>query len=309
MVSSRGLSQAHDETYIVDEFITSRDALAWLLKNEHIRDAFTRNQADFLNRYPPIFGRDSEENLFRYYQKMVSSEVNESTGLSTISVVAFTPEDAQRVAAALLRAAEALINRLNERSEADAVNIAERAVAEAHREMDDVEERLKDYRSKAGFVDAARENTSEMQTVTRLSTEIAQMRAELQREIEVTPGSPAIEATRAKIGAYQSELDRRRAQITGGDASIASRTSGYDELVFEKTLAEKAWASAEASRVAARANATRQHLYLQTVVEPNSPDVARYPRRMLYLIITAVAAGMAFSIVRTLRQFAIEHAL
>ena len=258
---------------------------------------------------PPFLGRDTRETFFRYYKNMISSELEESTGISTIYVVAFTPEDAQRITGALLRAAEALINRLNERSETDAVNLAEKAVVDARAQMDDVERRLKDYRAKAGFVDATRENTSEMQTVTRLSTELAQMRAELQREQVMTPAGPAIEALRAKISGYQSELDRRRSSIAGGDASIASRMSGYDELVFEKALVEKAWSTAETSRMAARANAARQHLYLQTIVEPSAPDVPRYPRRMLDLILTAVVAMMAFSMVRTLRQFAVEHAL
>lgn len=309
MVSSRGLSQAHDETYVVDEFIGSRDALSWLVQHENLREVFARPQADFINRYPSLFGRENRESLYRYYKTMISSEVEESTGISTIDVVAFTPEDAQRLATALLHASENLVNRLNERSETDAVNIAEKAVADARRQMDDVERRLKDYRAKVGFVDAQKEDTAEMQTVTRLSTQLAQMQAEYRRALSLTPGGPAVEALKTKIAAYQSEVDRRKSSIAGGDSSIASRMSGYDELVFEKGLVEKAWSNAEASRMAARASASRQHLYLQTVVDPSAPDVPRYPRRILYFILTAVVAGMAFSIVKTLRQFAVEHAL
>jgi capsular polysaccharide transport system permease protein len=97
--------------------------------------------------------------------------------------------------------------------------------------------------------------------------------------------------------------------MAGDNASIASNMGGYDELVFEKTIAEKAWSAAETARIAARANSERQHLYLQAVVDPNTPDVATYPRRWLYLALTALVAGVAFSIVRALRQFAMEHTL
>jgi capsular polysaccharide transport system permease protein len=309
MVESRGLSKAKDETFVVGKYIESRDALDWLIRNEDLRSVFGRPEADFVNRFPNFFTRDSRESYYKYYRRMVSSDIDESTGISTISVIAFTPEDAYRLSSALLRSAEDLINRINERAERDAVGYADKDVVRAHERVADVEQRLKQFRSEVGFVDAQRESAAALQTITRLSTELAQIRTSLQQQQALTPNSPALASLSEKAKSYQDEITRRKSAVAGDSASIASKMDTYDGLMLEKTIAEKALASAENNRLSAQQSATQQHLYLQTVVEPNMADIPTYPRRILYFILTLVCSSTIFIIIRNLRQFAYEHAL
>lgn len=309
MVESRGLSKAKDETFVVGKYVESRDALDWLIRNEDLRSVFSRPEADFLNRFPNFFTRDTRESYYKYYKHMVTSDIDESTGISTISVIAFTPEDAHRLSSALLRSAEDLINRINERAERDAVGYADKDVARAHDRVAEVEQRLKLFRSEAGFVDAQHESAAAMQTITRLSTELAQIRTSLQQQQALTPGSPALASLREKAKSYHDEILRRKLAIAGDNASIASKMDTYDGLMLEKTIAEKALASSENNRLMAQQSATQQHLYLQTVVEPNMADIPTYPRRFLYFLLTFVCASTIFVIIRHMRQFAYEHAL
>ncbi|WP_294535477.1 hypothetical protein [uncultured Rhodoblastus sp.] len=309
MVESRGLSKAKDETFVVGKYIESRDALDWLIRNEDLRSVFSRPEADFVNRFPNFFTRDTRESYYKYYRRMVTSVIDESTGISTISVVAFTPEDAQRLAAALLRSAEDLINRINERAERDAVGYADKDVVRTHERVADVEHRLKLFRSEAGFVDAQHESAAALQTITRLSTELAQIQTSLQQHQTLTPDSPALASLREKAKSYQDEILRRKLATAGDNVSIASKMDTYDELMLEKMIAEKALASAENNRLMAQQSATQQHLYLQTVVEPNVADIPTYPRRFLYFLLTFVCSVTIFVIIRNMRQFAYEHAL
>ena len=309
MVESRGLSKAKDETFVVGKYIELRDALDWLIRNENLRSVFSRPEADFLNRFPNFFTRDTRESFYNYYKHMVSSDIDESTGISTISVIAFTPEDAYRLSAALLRSAEDLINRINERAQGDAVGYADKDVVRAHDKVADVEQRLKLFRSEAGFVDAQRESAAALETITRLSTELAQIRTNLQQHQALTPDSPALASLREKAKSYQDEIMRRKLAIAGDNVSIASKMDTYDGLMLEKTIAEKALASAENNRLIAQQSATQQHLYLQTVVEPNMADIPTYPRRFRYFLLTLLCCVTIFAIIRNMRQFAYEHAL
>lgn len=309
MVESRGLSKAKDETYVIGEYIESRDALDWLLKKENLRGVFNRSEADFLNRFPNFFTHDTRENFYKYYKRMVRSDIDDSTGISTISVVAFTPQDGQRITAALLRSAEDLINRMNERAERDSVGYADKDVERAERRVADAELRLKLFRNQAGFVDAQHESAAALQTITRLSTELSRIQSSLLQQQALTPNSPALASLREKAKSYREEIQRRQSAVAGDQSSIASKMGAYDELMLEKTIAEKALASAESNRVIAQQNATQQHLYLQMVVEPNLPDIPTYPRRILYFILIFVGASTIFLILRSLRQFAYEHAL
>jgi capsular polysaccharide transport system permease protein len=308
-VSSHGLSRAQDETYIVCEYIESRDALAWLDKNEGLRDIFNSPAADFINRYPNFHSRRNMESYFRHYKRLVSCEVDSSTGITTVSAQAFSPEDAQKIAGALLLAAEDLLNRMNQRAVSDAVAVADTSVEEAKAHVVAIEQKLRTYRSQVGFISDQSENASAQKTITALSTELAQMNAALQQQAALTPDSPTVRSTRSQIASYESEIARRQALVAGGAESIASKMGDLDALDMEKLIAQKEWASAESSRDMALQNARRQQLYLQPVVQPNVEDQPSYPRRWLNLALTLIVAEMIFMIVRSLRQFAMEHSL
>ncbi|MCI4677323.1 hypothetical protein K9U39_00090 [Rhodoblastus acidophilus] len=309
LIESNGLSRAHDETYVVNAYINSRDAMDWLIRNAGLRQVFSRPEADFINRFPNSFTRDNLENYFEYYKNMVESEPDEETGISTVSVVAFTPQDAQQVAKGLLRAAEILVNNMNMRAEADAVTDADAVVEEARRGLGEIERKLAQFRSRAGFVSAQQEDVAALKTVTSLMTQLAEAQANLKQSQALTPDNPGIPNLAAKIKAYEAQLNQAKASIAGGRSSIASKTGEFEMLSLEEKIAERALAKAVADREAARQAARRQHLYLQVVVEPNLADQSTYPRRLLYLLLTFVAAEAIYMIVKNLRQFAIEHAL
>ncbi len=304
-----GLARAHEDAYVVDEYVTSRDALAWLVDNEKLRDVFGRDGADFINRYPNFYTPDSAEGLYRYFKRMVSSEIDDTTGISTVFVEAFSPQDAQRIARGLVRASEALINKINERSDADAIAVAERDIAEARLRVASVEARLQEYRSRAGFVDVQAENASAVKTITELTTSLARLEATLSKQRLLMPDSPSMPSLEGQVNSLKVEIERRKDAVAGGDGSIASKAGEYGQLVAELDIAQKAWSRAEIYKETARRNAERQHLYLQTIVDANAPDQFTYPRRKLYLFLTFVLTEMIFIIVRYVRQFAYEHAL
>lgn len=309
LMESRGMSRARDETYVVGEYIASRDALTWLMERESLRDVFNHPQADFINRFPNFYTRDTIENNFKYYKRMVSTYIDGGTGIGTISVVAFAPEDAQRVANGLLRSAEDLINRMNDRAQKDAVVYARVALDDAKRRVQDVEVRLAEYRTQVGMIDPSDETAAAFATITTLSTEIAQLEAGIRQRESLTPNSPATAGVREKAASLRAELERRRQELTSEKGSVASKMAAYEQLALERTIASKALSAAEAGLIQARKSAEQQHLYLQTVVGPNRADQPTYPRRWLYLGAAILACGVLYSTLRALRQFAVEHAI
>ena len=309
LIESKGMSRARDETYVVGEYIASRDAMNWLIEKESLRDVFSRPEADFINRFPNFFTRNTLESYFKYYKRMVTIYIDGGSGIGTISVVAFTPEDAQRVAAGLLRSAEALINRMNDRAQKDAVAYAKTALDEARARLQDAETQLGQYRSRVGMIDPSGETSAAFSTITSLATEIAQLDANIRQREVLTPNAPATAGMREKAASLRAELARRRTEMTSESGSIASKMVAYEQLSLERTIASKALASAEASVVQARKAAEQQHIYLQTVVEPNRSDQPSYPRRTLYFVGMILGCGVMYTILRTLRQFAVEHAV
>ena len=306
MLNSSGLSRATDETYAVNEYIMSRAAMNLLLARHDLRGVLSRPDGDFINRFPNFFSRDNTEQAFRAYQRMVNAYIDGGTGISTLEVVAFRAQDARDIAAALLGYAEDLINKLNDRAHQDALGFANTFVDRARQDLSDVQMRLTEFRNSSGMVDTTKELTQAVDAIARLSNEATQIDASIAQQHALTPDSPVIAGLRAKVQSYRDEISRERTMIVGH--GLATKLGAFEKLVLEREISAKALASAEANRDRARQEAEQQHLYLQVVVEPNVPDQAKYPRRLLYFAATCLAAFLAHMCARAFIESAMEHA-
>lgn len=309
LVQNQGLSRATDETFAVMEYITSRDALELLVARNRLREIFARPEADFINAFPNFYTRDNKERLYRHYQQMVRAYIDGSTGITTIEVTAFRPDDAKTVAIALLRYAEEFINRLNERAHKDAAAYADLILQASTEDIAKIERRMTEFRNKSGMIDPSSESLSAMEIIGQMSTDLSKLEANLQQQLILTPTSPSIPAMREQVKSYRNEIFRLRTRIAGADTSMASQLGAYEQLALERTIAVRALESAVQNKTRARQEAEQQHLYLQTIVQPNLSDHPRYPRRLLYFIATVAISLLVYATIRSLSEIAAEHSI
>lgn len=307
LVQNQGLSRAADETHAVNEYFRSRDSLQILLQQYHLAEVLSRPEADFINRFPNFHSRSTQESLYRHFRSMVTAEVEASTGLSRLEVQAFRPEDAQRIASALLKSAEALINRLNERANKDALNYATEMLDASAHKVTQIEEQITKYRQRERLIDVGQETTAAMEAVGRLAIELAQSRAALDQQIRLAPSAPTVSALRERISALSKQVDNLRAKIVGADSSIASKMQEYELLLLQRELAAKGLGLAMLNVEKAKQNAQLQYLYLQIIAEPNMPDEALYPRRLFWIFIVATVSLLIFWTVLSIFRLVMEH--
>ena len=93
-----------------------------------------------------------------------------------------------------------------------------------------------------------------------------------------------ISPLRERANAYKLEIDKLREKVVGSSQSMASKISTFDKIMLERILASKALEGAILHYENARQEAQQQQLYLQTIVDPNLPDQALYPKRFISLI-------------------------
>ncbi|GGF80203.1 capsule polysaccharide export protein [Azorhizobium oxalatiphilum] len=307
MIQSESMARAADETYAVSEYMISRDAAAALAKTAGLRDIMQRSEADMFNRYPSFFGKENEDQFFRAYKRLVSVETDGATGISTLVARAYRPEDAEVLAAALIQTAEQFVNKLNLRSNEDAVKFSEAMVKDAQVRLSDVETRLATYRNTQLVVDPEKESTASLAILGRMTTEIARLEASLSQQMAMAPESPAIAPLRERIVAYRAEMQKQQKNVVGGANSIASKLQGYELLVIERELAARAMAVATASLESARQEAQSQRIYLQKITEPSLPDQADQPKRMQGILVVAFLAFCIYWIARSIISNTMEH--
>jgi capsular polysaccharide transport system permease protein len=148
LLQGSGITHSQDDAYSVHDYILSRDALRELDAKAEVRKAFNSKQVDPINRFPGLFRDDSFEKLYRYYGKHVGVEYDTASSITTLTVAAFTAQDAQRINDQLLRVSERLVNTLNERSRQDLIRYAADEVKIANDKATAAAVAMFEYRSK-----------------------------------------------------------------------------------------------------------------------------------------------------------------
>ncbi|MBB5745339.1 chain-length determining protein [Brevundimonas variabilis] len=286
-----GISSGQTDAFAVHEYISSRDGLKALTQRYDVEAMLAPPGADFLSRYPRPGEADTFEGLYKAFQRFLTVGYDSTTGLSTLRVEAFSARDAQAMAEALLSSGESLVNRLNERSNTDAVANARLSQEEARTRLSEAQLQLAAFRNREEFIDptlAAREGSA---LIGGLLSTVAQLQAERAQVAADAPSSPQLPTIDSRIAAYQQQIATERAKIAGGQESLAPRIGAYEDLVAQREFALAELENASAALLVAQQEGRRQSLYLERVVSPSLPDEAEEPHRWL-AILTVFATMM-----------------
>jgi capsular polysaccharide transport system permease protein len=308
LIKSLGGSQRIDDAGVVTGYLLSRDAVRAIEKVLTLRDVFSRPEVDPFSRFPRFWRNDSFERLFDYFLDRVSVTQDPKTGLSVLQVQTFRPGDSQALAEAMLKLAENAVNDLNRRAEADTLNFAWGELERAQKKLVDAQQTLTAFRTHELLVDPTKTSTAVLDTITKLSRERVQVIAQRDQILVSAPKSPAIQSLAARADALQRQIDEERANLAGGDGSLAPTVSNYERLTLLRDLAEKDVAAAQSGLESARQEAQRQHLYIQTPVMPNLADESLEPQRLRAIATVFVTGFAVFAFVWILMVGAGEHA-
>lgn len=279
-----GLSTGSSDAYAVHEYIRSADGLKDLSKRVDVKAFYSRPGVDVFSRLPRIFSDRSDETFRKQFNEYLTVGYDSQTGINTLRVEAFTANDAARVANALLEGGEGLVNRLNERSVADAVSEAERNVRDAQARLSTVQGQMTSFRNREGLIDPAASAKAGGDLIGQLTVNLAVLRAERAQVAAQAPSSPQLPALDSRIRAFEAQIATERQKIVGDASSLAPKISTYESLVAEREFAEKLLATATASLNSAQIEARRQRLYIDRVVNPSVADKAIEPKRWLSLL-------------------------
>lgn len=289
-----GFTRSQDDTFSVQEYILSRDAVSALSQRLPLRDIFNPAGADIVARYPnPVHGA-TEEELFQYYKSRVEVVHNTTTALTSLKVQAFRAEDALAINRTLLTLGEELVNRMNERIRTDAVRFSEVEVARAQERLVETQIAITEFRNRELMLDPSKSSLIVAELIGRLSTELAASTAQL-REVEASsPSSPQIPGLQRRIAALEGQITLERLRVSSASDGLAEKIAGFERLNLQREFAVKALASASTSLELARNEARRQQLYLERVVEPALADHPAQPRRLRSVLVTFGASLLLF---------------
>src|SRR5581483_5648659 len=296
MLGANGGLDGTGDAAEVKEFILSRDAVRDLDQHDGLRTVFARPEGDFLTRFPGIeFWRRDFEALYKTYSRFVTVQMDPS-GIATLQVKAYRPEDAQHISQALMRYSERLINELNARAREDTLATFQNVVQQAEQHIAQVQDQLTAYRVKEKMLAPKSSATAPLGLVAGLEKELAAARGQLAEMQKNAPRSPGVPLLRTRIDSLESLIAGERTRITGESNSVATKTGEFERLDGQRVLGEKALASAFASLEQARLQLQQQQLYLEEIAQPNLPDYPLYPKRIGSFALVVASCFLAYGI-------------
>lgn len=302
-----GIKSANDQAFAIQDYIRSRDAMKAIMSKLDLRKIWQNENADFISGYGPFFGQDNDEALYRHYLDQVRVEKNLETGITTVRVKAFRPDDAKALVALILQLSEAKVNEMNVRARQARLSTARHDAEDAARRLAETTVALSRYRDVSQVVDPA--ETAQATTIqeTDLRAERGRIQSELSAMLSRAPQNPAMPAMRRHLGALDAEIAAQSAKLTGGRGSLSEKLKGYEQLFIEQELAANLYETAQKQLESAIEEASRKEIFIETVVAPNLPDIAQEPQRLRYTFTVVLLSFWTFLSVYLLVSGSREH--
>lgn len=276
---------AMSNSYIVSDYVGSRDAVVALNKAVDLRARYAVSGADFASR---LSSDASIESLVRYWNSRIDTSYDITTGINVVEVSAFSPQDAQQIAAALKVLCENLVNDISDTARKSQMEFAHAELQRAEDRLKEVRHEDAELRSEQKTVDARKEADGKLELNIKLRGELATLRSEYSTLAQyMDPKSPKLTVLKNQIAATEEQIASLRAQVGSTDPALKSETatntdaqviSRYDQIQTDLEIASKLYESALSNYELSRAQANNNQIYLATYVQPGMPEIAAYPR-------------------------------
>lgn len=281
LLQGAGFSRAQDDTYIVHQYIQSRDAMLDLDHQLQIKDKYASSSIDIFSRFNPLGLDSSYENFYKYYKDKVLVDLDGTSSITTLTVKAYTSEQALKINEHLLELAEKSVNQLNERGRNDLLASAQQEVRDAEERVKDVAASMSKFRSQSGIFDVEKQATIKMQLISKLQDQLITVETQLTQVRAITPLNPQINVLESRRKSIKQEIDKETKSIVGvGVGSMNNNATEYEKLLLEKDFASKQLTVAMSSLEQQKMEADKKQLYLERVSQPQKPDMAAEPARI-----------------------------
>jgi capsular polysaccharide transport system permease protein len=299
MTGGGGGSKETQNSYIVLNYIKSRAILLDLGGRAYFEPKFS-NQGDYFSR---LATGANLEDLYKYWLNHVQASVDTVSGILTIRIDAFQPQDALDLAKDVLRASETLVNQITLRNRTDALERAESEVGSSREKLANAREKLLQFRNQNFLIDPGSRAKSIGELISKLTLERIELVNALSTfSSSLSNDSPSQRLKTTRLAAVDQQLAELKKKLTDsqGSDTVSAQIAGYEKLKLEEQFAERLYTISQSAFEKARQDLERQQLYLVTVVPPTLPESATYPRVVANTILLFCALVVIWAILALL---------
>lgn len=292
------------DTTILYNFIQSQEMIRLVEDKLDLRAIWSKGNPDV----DPVFAYHapgSIEDLTKYWARMVKVYSDDGSGLIDMTVQAFAPEDATKIAEMIYEESSVMINRLSTISREDALGYARDELNVALENLRKARQQITRFRNRTQIVDPSANIQSQMGLLGSLETQSADVLIDLdillqtssETDPRVVTAQRRLDAINARIVEERKKLGFAGSEAGDGDSGFADIVDEYESLSIDLTFAEETYAVTRAAYAAAVAEARRQKRYLAAHVRPTTAETSEYPRRYAMLGLFGLFAFMLWTLI------------
>ena len=291
------------ESDILYEFIQSQEIVEAIDSRIDLRSKYSRYWPS-----DPVFALRpsvSIEDLLSYWQRIVRISYDQSTRLIELRVLAFTPEDARTIASEIVAESQKMINELNTAARQDVMRYANEDLEVALARLKTSREALTEFRTRTQIVDPESDIQGRMGVLNNLQQQLAEALIDydlllLQTENTTDPrlaqAVRRIEVIRERIAAERKTFATASNEVGEVGEDYPTLMAEYEGLAVDREYAEESYRLSLAAFDIARAEASRQSLYLAPYIRPTLPETAEFPQRLVIIGLVALFLSLSWAI-------------
>jgi capsular polysaccharide transport system permease protein len=283
-----------DLTTILYEYVRSQSLADQLDKELHLREYYSSPKVDWLSRMSP---KANKATFLKYYLWYISASEGWG-GYLTVDVQAFDPDYAHKVAKAIFKACDQMVDQMTDRAAKDEVRYAENTLKEAETRVQKARLALMDFQNVHGILNPPGSANQIGGVVGALESSLAAAQTQLATLIATAPRSPQVAAVKAQIAATEKQLNDERLRLAnrGGTDAYSKLLDEYSALQLEQQFAEHAYLSAQQGLAVAREDAAHKQIYLIDFAPPYRPDRQSLEFAVFYTTTALIVSIVLFAI-------------
>ena len=283
---------------ILNQFIISQELVAKVDRELDLKAIYSKARDDPLNAFT---SKGTIEDLLSYWQRKVIVNYDTGTGLMTLQVFAFSPEDARNIAKIILVESTKIINDLSMTAQEDTTRYSKDALTTAEKKLGDARLAVLDYQIANRIVDP----TNVIATQNGVISTLNQQLATAQIDLDMLAGTVGkndlrINTLNRRIEVIQNRIAEEQAKVGGASDSsapgFAKLMQDFERLKVDQDFSERAYLAALAAYDQAINDAQHKTRYLATYVAPTLAEAPTAPNRPLTAVVVALIGFLLWSI-------------
>ncbi len=228
---------------------------------------------------------ESVEELLKYWRGQVHISVDRISGLVTLKVRTFSPQDSLVISESIIRLSEEMVNKLTRRNEMDALEKAREEMMRAKSDLELAVTQLREARNAAGVLDVSVSAKVLAEIISTLRLDLSKVEQQISTLNEANSAhAPSLVALRGRAQALREQVSRYEGEMAGGrlaiaEGNLAERAQVLGQRELELKIAQAEYTEAVGTYEKARLTSERQRSYLQMYIAPELAEESLYPKR------------------------------